>query len=316
MSSAGTGAECAPRRASCRTARVVRYGGLAFVAGNPAISTGALFFSRALFDRIGGFRDLRYTHDWDFCLEASLRDEPVFVPDPLYLYRIHGANTIAAGASANAEADDLLREFYRGAVRSGQEPVRAAAVGLGRVFWLRAMEGGRATCFPPGGRASRGRACGGKGGVSAALTRPGCASVIVALNPHDHDFVATMDGWAVQAGAGDHEVIVAHDGAARRCARSSRRTGGGIRRPRSAWSDRAPRAGGLEQRGRAREPGRPPGLRRRRFPADAASWPRTGRSTSDRPARGRDRPGYFAEARRTRSSVGSRTAATSWGCRS
>ena len=48
--------------------------------------------------------------------------------------------------------------------------------------------------------------------MSAAIARPGCASVIVALNPHDHDFVATMDAWAVQAGAGDHEVIVVHDG--------------------------------------------------------------------------------------------------------
>ncbi|CAG0994873.1 hypothetical protein BURK1_02472 [Burkholderiales bacterium] len=47
--------------------------------------------------------------------------------------------------------------------------------------------------------------------TTPAATR-GLASVIVALNPHDHDFTAVLDAWAVQAAAGDYEVIVAHDG--------------------------------------------------------------------------------------------------------
>ena len=126
--------------------------GMTFVAGNPAISTGSLFVSRALFDRVGGFRDLRFVHDWDFCLRASMVDEPVFVPEPLYLYRIHGANTIAAGASANAEADDLLREFYRSVQsRSGApNPFAPLPSVWGRVFWLRAIEGGRSALLPSG----------------------------------------------------------------------------------------------------------------------------------------------------------------------
>ncbi|MEO8486135.1 MAG: glycosyltransferase, partial [Betaproteobacteria bacterium] len=37
-------------------------------------------------------------------------------------------------------------------------------------------------------------------------------SAIVALNPHRHDLGCVLDGWAVQEAAGDHEVIVIHDG--------------------------------------------------------------------------------------------------------
>lgn len=126
--------------------------GMAFVAANPAISTGTLFLSRALFEQVGGFRDLGFVHDWDFCLRACMVDEPVFVPEPLYAYRTHGANTIAAGANANAEGDDLLRGFYRDAqVRAGvPNPFAPLPSIWGHLFWLRAIEGGHAALLPPG----------------------------------------------------------------------------------------------------------------------------------------------------------------------
>lgn len=38
------------------------------------------------------------------------------------------------------------------------------------------------------------------------------ASVVVALNPHDHAFCTVMDAWATQVGAGSYEVLVVHDG--------------------------------------------------------------------------------------------------------
>lgn len=41
---------------------------------------------------------------------------------------------------------------------------------------------------------------------------PVLASVIVAMNPHDHDFASVLDAWAAQSAAGDYEVVVAHDG--------------------------------------------------------------------------------------------------------
>jgi len=66
--------------------------GFACMAGNVAISSGNLVFTRALLDEIGAFDDLRYCHDWGFLLRAVLRTEPVFVARPLYRYRLHESN--------------------------------------------------------------------------------------------------------------------------------------------------------------------------------------------------------------------------------
>jgi GT2 family glycosyltransferase len=72
--------------------------GHALLAANVAVSSGNLFVARALAKAIGGFSAYRYNHDWDFCLRALERSEPVFVPEPLYLYRLHGSNTITESA--------------------------------------------------------------------------------------------------------------------------------------------------------------------------------------------------------------------------
>lgn len=41
---------------------------------------------------------------------------------------------------------------------------------------------------------------------------PPAVSVVVAVNPHEYAFDVVLDGWAGQRGAGDFEVVVAHDG--------------------------------------------------------------------------------------------------------
>lgn len=69
---------------------------LAFLAGNPAVSTGNLFFARETYEEVGPFRDLLYCHDWDWCLRAIIFGEPVFVPDFYYLYRTHPSNSFKA----------------------------------------------------------------------------------------------------------------------------------------------------------------------------------------------------------------------------
>jgi GT2 family glycosyltransferase len=86
--------------------------GFALLEANVAISSGNLFFSRALFDGIGGFRDFRYHHDWDFCLRALRVAEPRYVRARTYRYRLHGANTIAESSdAARSEADAVLRDY-------------------------------------------------------------------------------------------------------------------------------------------------------------------------------------------------------------
>lgn len=88
---------------------------MAFVEYNPAISTGNLFFRRSLFEQLGGVRDLRYNHDWDFCLRAGSLAEPWYIDEPLYRYRLHGRNTILESrALPLREANDFLRQLlYR-----------------------------------------------------------------------------------------------------------------------------------------------------------------------------------------------------------
>jgi len=127
--------------------------GFAFLSGNVAISTGTLVFERSLFDALGGFRELRYNHDWDFALRATRLAEPVFVDEPLYRYRIHGANTILESFEhRKREADAMLRDFYADAAdaRDAANPFAPLPAVWGDLFWVRAIEHGHAALLPPG----------------------------------------------------------------------------------------------------------------------------------------------------------------------
>lgn len=69
--------------------------GFGFLKKNIAISTGNLLIRRSLFGKIGKFRPLKYVHDWDFILRSLIFNEPVYVPDELYFYRIHESNSFS-----------------------------------------------------------------------------------------------------------------------------------------------------------------------------------------------------------------------------
>lgn len=73
--------------------------------GNYTASTSNFFFRRELASAIGGFRNYRYIVDWEFALRAALHAPERFIyliDEPLFDYRIHGANTILAGALRGA----------------------------------------------------------------------------------------------------------------------------------------------------------------------------------------------------------------------
>lgn len=81
---------------------------------NIAVSTGNFFVHRSLFKEIGYFSDLRYCHDWDFLLRASLIEEPVVLREKLYKYRIHGSNTaMEPNNYAIAETEIVIRDHLR-----------------------------------------------------------------------------------------------------------------------------------------------------------------------------------------------------------
>jgi glycosyltransferase involved in cell wall biosynthesis len=100
--------------------------GFAIVLTNVAISTGNFFFERSLIAEIGAFRAYRYCHDWDFLLRALLFTEPLYVPEPLYLYRLHQGNSFLGLQSAAAwECPELMRRFMKATVTE-RHPNRVA----------------------------------------------------------------------------------------------------------------------------------------------------------------------------------------------
>jgi hypothetical protein len=67
--------------------------GFALLVHNFSVTSGNFVFTRALYDRLGGFGDQKFAHDWDFLIRSVALTEPVFVPDRLMRYRVHGSNT-------------------------------------------------------------------------------------------------------------------------------------------------------------------------------------------------------------------------------
>jgi len=118
-----------------------------------AISSGNLFFSRALFDRIGPFSSLRYNHDWEFALRAVRVAEPEFVPAPTYYYRLHDSNTISGAIRDGGmnEANIMLTEFFRWAssAQASKNPLAPTMRTWGMYFIRSCLNNGWAGLFEP-----------------------------------------------------------------------------------------------------------------------------------------------------------------------
>ena len=69
---------------------------------NHLATTSNFLFERSWYTRLGGFRALRYTHDWDFALRLTLAagGKLCIVEEPLLEYRIHERNTIRENKAA------------------------------------------------------------------------------------------------------------------------------------------------------------------------------------------------------------------------
>lgn len=57
-------------------------------------TTSNFVFRRELYELVGEFRSLRFTHDWDFLLRSALITRLDMFPEPLLYYRVHQRNTI------------------------------------------------------------------------------------------------------------------------------------------------------------------------------------------------------------------------------
>jgi len=61
---------------------------------NILVTTSNYFFRKATFEKTGGFRPLRYAHDWDMLIKLSGKSKIHLLDDVLLRYRIHNANTV------------------------------------------------------------------------------------------------------------------------------------------------------------------------------------------------------------------------------
>jgi glycosyltransferase involved in cell wall biosynthesis len=66
----------------------------ALLTENYWATTSNFVFPRWVWAAIGEFQPLRFTHDWDFALRASLLGELGYLSKPLLQYRVHDSNTI------------------------------------------------------------------------------------------------------------------------------------------------------------------------------------------------------------------------------
>jgi glycosyltransferase involved in cell wall biosynthesis len=121
--------------------------GTGFLHFNHSISTGNLFMRRRFVESLGGFRNFRYNHDWDFCLRALLESEPACLLAGTYRYRMHEQNTIHESQErARAEADGILRNYLEATLagRPLGNPLapNVSTWGEGLAWWLLENNGG------------------------------------------------------------------------------------------------------------------------------------------------------------------------------
>ncbi|MEM9372271.1 MAG: glycosyltransferase family 2 protein [Planctomycetota bacterium] len=95
--------------------------GFALLVHNFSVTSGNFLFTRGLYDRLGGFGDHRFVHDWDFLLRATALTEPVFVRDKAMRYRVHGSNTTETVRDLLASECDRAVNAYAGMLAAGAE---------------------------------------------------------------------------------------------------------------------------------------------------------------------------------------------------
>jgi glycosyltransferase involved in cell wall biosynthesis len=75
-------------------------------------TTSNIVFRKDLHARVGGFRNYRYVHDWDFALRAMALGRPLYVQRYVTAYRYHSGNTIRESATnISLEAQEVFDRF-------------------------------------------------------------------------------------------------------------------------------------------------------------------------------------------------------------
>ena len=80
---------------------------------NFCATTGNMCFKRQALEKLGGFADLKYCHDWDFIMRASEMMKIAFVPEKLYSYRLHSANSFKSLQSVARQESETVAQGVR-----------------------------------------------------------------------------------------------------------------------------------------------------------------------------------------------------------
>ncbi len=104
--------------------------GFALLTSNFAISSSNFFFSREVFDLVGGFSpELSLTQDWHFMMESLRWVEPTLLPARLMSYRVHPSNTWRRLQEVRAEQSlRVLHGFARWAGKATLNRLAPTAV--------------------------------------------------------------------------------------------------------------------------------------------------------------------------------------------
>ncbi len=80
---------------------------------NCIATTSNMVFKRSLHERVGGFVNLRYCHDWAFALWAGVVGKPLYLPHFLCGYRVHDSNTISGNRALAAPEVKVIFDQFR-----------------------------------------------------------------------------------------------------------------------------------------------------------------------------------------------------------
>ena len=125
--------------------------GHAFLIDDVAITAGNLFFSRALFNALNGFRAFRHRHVWDFCLRALWLTEPRHVPTTLQYNLLDVTHTSAeVTAEIEAESIKIYTDYFARAFDSEQygQEFTPSICQWGDRFTVEALRSGFAPVLP------------------------------------------------------------------------------------------------------------------------------------------------------------------------
>jgi glycosyltransferase involved in cell wall biosynthesis len=94
-----------------------------FLFHNIGITTGNLFMTKNLWERVGKFRNFRMIHDYDFFLRSLNLTSIAFVEEDLLNYRLHSTNTIhEAHEVENIEGAEMVRHVLQDLMLKKEKP--------------------------------------------------------------------------------------------------------------------------------------------------------------------------------------------------